>query len=214
MTKLVISSTGEAAERWGHYLGQYEIAGEHHGAPYYKQTGGLGYLYRDAQTAWRAGWVLGSTKDYQCVLYHPPTTGDTPPQSGWQYLDDDQHHDDPRLVLTPGPLSPPLTITLQAEGELATLFPHHLGTFSKTNQWSRGRPVYRNQEEKVLYHYHWGRWSVGDTSDDLGDIWCLVSAGLWPAQAAEWRYEEGEDWRYAVITVITAFLVTDLRLLL
>ena len=61
MTKLVISSTGEAAERWGHYLGQYEIAGEHHGAPYYKQTGGLGYLYRDAQTAWRAGLKLGAS---------------------------------------------------------------------------------------------------------------------------------------------------------
>ena len=52
---------------WGHYLGQYECAGEHLGAPYYRQTGDgdnyPGYLYRDAQTAWRAGWELGSTED-------------------------------------------------------------------------------------------------------------------------------------------------------
>ena len=65
--RLVISSTG----RWGGYLGQYEIAGEHHGAPYYRQTGDddyPGYLYRDAQTAWRAGWELGSTEDDDCGL--------------------------------------------------------------------------------------------------------------------------------------------------
>ena len=114
-------------------------------------------------------------------------------------------------MITPGPLSPPLTITLQAEGELATLFPHHLGTFSKTNQWSRGRPVFRNQEGKLLYY--WARWRVGDTSDGRGDIQCCESAGLWPAQAAEWRYEEGGDLR-DVVTVTTSFSVTDLRLLL
>ena len=86
MTKLVISSTGEAAKWSGGYLGQYECAGEHHGAPYYRQTGDDDnyphYLYRDAQTAWRAGVELGSTEDGDCGLYHPPTTGDTPPQSG------------------------------------------------------------------------------------------------------------------------------------
>ena len=219
MTKLVISSTGEAAERWGHNLGQYECAGEHLGAPYYRQCDDYAYryryLYRDAQTAWRAGWVLGSTEDGDCVLYHPPTTGDTPPQSGWQYRAYDQYRDDPSLVLTPGPLSPPLTITLQAEGELATLFPHHLGTFSKTDQWqwSFGRPVYMNQEGKLLYY--WAGWSVGDTPDDQGDIecWELESAGLWPPQAAEWRYNGGGASR-DVVTVTTVFPVTDLRLLL
>ena len=202
--RLVISSTGEAAEKCGWWLGQYEIAGEHRGAPYYRQTGDNyhRYLYRDAQTAWRAGPELGSTKDYKRFLYHPPTTGDTPPQSGWQYrptLNGGQYRDDPRLVLTPGPLSPPLTITLQAEGELASLYPHHFGTFSKTDQWSQGRPVYRNQEENLLYYAF--IWRVGDTTDDLGDIGCYQSAGLWPPQAAEWGYEEG---RAAVITVTTS----------
>ena len=203
MTKLVISSTGEAAEKWNDHLGQFEYAGEHNGAPYYVQTHhdddeGIQYLYRDAQTAWRVAL------DGFCIFYHPPTE-DTPPLTGWQWCDGDgQHHDDPSLVLTPGPLSPPLTITLQAEGELATLFPHHLGTFSKTDQWRYGRPVYRNQEGKLLYY--WGRrWSVGDTSDGGGgDIECPMSAGLWPPQAAEWWYSGGGASRYAVITVTTS----------
>ena len=96
---------------------------------------------------------LGSTEDDACSLYHPPTSGDTPPLSGWQWCDeDDQHHDDPTLVLTPGPLSPPLTITHQSEGELAAKYPHHLGTFTKTDQWSEGRPVFRNQAGKLLYY--------------------------------------------------------------
>ena len=51
MTKLVISSMDLPWE-WGLYLGQYECAGEHLGAPYYRQTGDGRiplYLYRDAQ---------------------------------------------------------------------------------------------------------------------------------------------------------------------
>ena len=89
---------------------------------------------------------LGSTEDDACGLYHPPTSGDTPPLSGWQWCDeDDQHHDAPTLVTsvtTPGPLSPPLTITLQAEGELAAKYPHHLGTFTKTDQCTAGKLLY------------------------------------------------------------------------
>ena len=220
MTKLVISSTGEAAEKWGEYLGQYECAGEHHGAPYYKQTddGSIGYLYRDAHTAWRAGPELGSTGYF--VLYHPPT-GDTPPLSGWQWYDyfgDKKFHDAPSLVMTPGPLSPPRTITLQAEGELATLLPHHLGTFTVTDRWCWGRPVFRNQPGKLLYYGGLDglRWSVGDTFQyfDLGDIWCEVSAGLWPPQAGPCLYKEGGAWREDVVTVTTNFSVIKLRLLL
>ena len=59
MTKLVIFSTGEAAEKWGEYLGQYECAGELNSAPYFVRTddGAVPrYLYGDAQTAWRAGF--------------------------------------------------------------------------------------------------------------------------------------------------------------
>ena len=223
MTKLVISSTGEAALKCGGSLGQYECAGEHLGAPYYRQTceDRIDYLYRDAHTAWRAGGMLGSTSTSTCPLYHPPTTGDTPPRSGWQWCDffgDGQYHDDPSLVLTPGPLSPPRTITLQAEGELATLLPHHLGTFTVTDRWCWGRPVFRNQPGKLLYYGGLDglRWSVGDTFPyfDLGDIWCEVSAGLWPPQAGQWEYEESEDSREDVVTVTINFSVTDLRLLL
>ena len=187
--------------RWGHFLGQYECAGEHNGAPYYKQTGGSRYLYRDAQTAWRAGWGLGG-EDHQCVLYHPPTTGDTPPLSGWQYLAGGQYYDDPTLVLTPGPLSLPCTITLQYH-YLAAKYPFHLGTFTKTDQWSWGRPVFRNQAGKLLYCSFWvgGWWRVGDTTNGRGDIWSWESAGLWPPQRAEWRYDWRDD---AVITITTS----------
>ena len=115
-------------------------------------------------------------------------------------------------MLTPGPLSPPLTITLQAEGELATKYPHHLGTFTKTDRWSWGRPVFRNQAGKLLYCWGNGWWSVGDTSDDEGDIQCYPSAGLW--QAGRWKYLDGRAWKDDVVTVTTNFSVTDLRLLL
>ena len=78
---LVISSTGEAAEMCGAWLGQYEYKGEHNGAPYHVQTGD-DVVTREAKNAWRVGDELGTTKD---VLYHPPTGDrDTPPLSGWQ----------------------------------------------------------------------------------------------------------------------------------
>ena len=71
MTKLVISSTGEAAEKWNDHLGQFEYAGEHNGAPYYVQTHHydddvIQSLYRDAQTAWKVA------HDGFCIFYHPP----------------------------------------------------------------------------------------------------------------------------------------------
>ena len=50
-----------AIEVWG-TLGQYECAGELNSAPYFVRTddGAVPrYLYRDAQTAWRAGLSLG-----------------------------------------------------------------------------------------------------------------------------------------------------------
>ena len=127
---LVISSTGEAAEMCGAWLGQYEYKGEHNGAPYHVQTGD-DVVTREAKNAWRVGDELGSTKD---VLYHPPTGDtDTPPLSGWQWYDKygDKHYDDPTLVIAPGPLSPTHTIALQAE---AAFYPHFLGTFTKTER--------------------------------------------------------------------------------
>ena len=116
-------------------------------------------------------------------------------------------------MITPGPLSPPLTITHQSEGELAAKYPHHLGTFTKTDQWSGGRPVFNNQEGKLLYCWEGDYWSVGDTADGWCDIVCGESAGLWPPQAAEWEYSGEGAWR-DVVTVTTVFSVTDLRLLL
>ena len=133
--------------------GLVRVCWEHNGAPYYRQTGGDYPRYRDAQTAWRAGWELGSTED-----------------------------DD----------SSPLSITLQSEGELAAKCPYYLGTFTKTDQWSYGRPVFRNQAGMLLYCYLGGWWRVGDTSDDKGDIWCCGSAGLWPSQAGEWGCKKGD----------------------
>ena len=74
--------------------------------------------------------------------------------------------------------------------------------------------MYMNQEGNLLYC--WAGWSVGDTSDAVGDITdirCGESAGLWPPQAAEWEYSGEGAWR-DVVTVTTVFPVTDLRLLL
>ena len=164
MRKLVISSRGPVAEfpkGCPRALGQYQYSGwhRHNRAPFYIKTDDSGlaplmFLYRDAQRAWRAGEVLGSTDD--CHLYHPPTEEDmdTPPLDGWLFRGVEDHEllqVDTTLVITRGPMHPPQTILIEATGEVAALYPRHLGTFTMTDEWYNGRPVYKNEDGKILW---------------------------------------------------------------
>ena len=199
--KLVISSTDGASKKRGVFLGQYEYGGFHNGADYYVQSQDQEayvhnnlllatnpiYLYRGDDRAWRAGINLGSSDASKYGLYHPPTEdSDTPPRDGWQYRDDREYPDDPSLLITPGPLSPLKSITVQAPGDV--VYPDCLGTFTLTEQWRRGRPVYRNEKGKHLFYS--GIWSIE------GLIWSQQS-WLCPTQCDKWQYKSASNWEDA-----------------
>ena len=89
---LVISSTGPAAEVWGHYMGLFDQKGELNGAAYYVQRDDFSndkiYLYKDPNNAWRVGKKLGSVDDRDCAFYHAATPDtESPPGAAWQYRD-------------------------------------------------------------------------------------------------------------------------------
>ena len=87
-----ISSTGPAAEVWGHYMGLFDQKGELNGAAYYVQRDDFSndkiYLYKDPNNAWRVGKKLGSVDDRDCAFYHAATPDtESPPGAAWQYRD-------------------------------------------------------------------------------------------------------------------------------
>ena len=136
----------------------------------------------DGDRAWRAGINLGSSDASKYGLYHPPTEdSDTPPRDGWQYRDDGEYPDDPSLLITPGPLSPLKSITVQASGDV--VYPDCLGTFTLTDQWRRGRPVYRNEKGKYL--------SYSDDCWESEHITCWQS-WLCPTLCVVWQYWTGD----------------------
>ena len=165
-SKLIISGSGEAAAQYGVYLGLYEYRGElNGGGPYYVQTGDgrTRYLYRDGMRAWRVDTNLSTLGYVDCSFYHAPTVDtDTPPHDGWQYRVGWQYEHDPSLEITPGPLSPLQSITVKASGDVAAKYPNCLGTFTLTDQWICGRPVYMNERGKYLSYSVCAGWSIED----------------------------------------------------
>ena len=62
-----LSATGEAAEKWQHFLGSYEVYGEEEeGAHVYKNSYGY-VLYRRADGTWRAGSEIGTNGTIRSV---------------------------------------------------------------------------------------------------------------------------------------------------
>ena len=63
---IVLSSTAAAAESHGHKLGEFVVAGEHHGRPYYRQRDTEGESLTEESTYLRTLSVRG--RQYFCVL--------------------------------------------------------------------------------------------------------------------------------------------------
>ena len=53
--------------------------------------------------------------------------------------------------MKPGTLIPCDVITIELSGKVAKKFSSYGGQFFPTKDWSKGRPVYRNKENKYLY---------------------------------------------------------------
>ena len=105
----------------------------------------------------------------------------------------------------PGPLHPPHTITIEGRGEVAALYPSHLGTFTQTDEWVNGWPVYQNEEDKIL---------LGG-----GEDYCLIGQKAWIRSWFEeghrrvWEYRgaDGHPRRSEDITLTATFSPTKLR---
>jgi len=121
------------------------------------------------------------------------------PTSGWQYADGESWHDDPSIRVTPGKLQSLCdTIIITGEGEVTNKCPQCLGTFSKTEKWWNGQPVWRNDESGYYLHSGSG-WSVGY---EIG-YYAIKSSStpMNPADAHTWEYWTGEEHKPASIRI-------------
>ena len=207
--RIVISSTGGAAQHQGGALGQFEYL-EDQG--YYVQTSTEKgnedyvpvYLYF-LEDKW---WVHHTPGEHYGWLQNP-TPSKTLPTSGWQWADGNVGWpDDPSLTITSGPLPPLCTqYTVTATGAAARMWPSSLGVFSRTERWWNGRPVFVNNQGQLLHHGH--GWSK---VDKLGYGWIIgtklgyaalqgYQSHASPISQGRWRYWTGSEYKPADVTV-------------
>ena len=198
----MISSSGEAARRWGTFLGQYEY---HEDKGYYVQTSTeqsdenfeAVYLYPDEYDEW---WV-NHTPGQNAGWLHNPRSSQTPPSSGWRYADDG-FPSDLTLTVIPGPLPPlPRQFTVTVTGAAAENYPSYQGVYTRTERWWYGRPVYVNTEGVFLYHGPKDNgWTMSDTLG-IRVLWGSL-ARISPANENNWTYWNESDYISASITII------------
>jgi len=151
---VVFSSTGGAAERV-YALGEFGLQPSlHNGRPLYKQRDDIGspeiFLFWDA-----ASWWVGSPpKGFPIALalavakghLKASSTALTPPAEGWKYYNSqsDSWQEDSSLSLSSSPLKPCPRLEVSAiKGSTPWLIASPaLGVYTRTNQWSSGRPIY------------------------------------------------------------------------
>ena len=200
--KVVISSTGGAAQHQGGLLGQFEYLED---KDYYLQSSTeqnneqfiAVYLYPDEDDEW---WV-GSTPGQKRGWFYNSSPSKTPPNIGWMFDDGWSWYNDTSITVTPGPL-PPLArqFTVTALGAAAEEWPSFLGLFTRTQRWWLGRPVYVNTQGRLLHHGHQDKgWVIGPSIASIALRGSRAHHN--PASEDSWRYWTGSRYEPVSVTV-------------
>ena len=200
--KVVISSTGGAAQHQGGLLGQFEYLED---KDYYLQSSTeqnneqfiAVYLYPDEDDEW---WV-GSTPGQKRGWFYNSSPSKTPPNIGWMFDDGWSWYNDTSITITPGPLPPlPRQFTVTALGAAAEEWPSFLGLFTRTQRWWLGRPVYVNTQGRLLHHGHQDKgWVIGPSIASIALRGSRAHHN--PASEDSWRYWTGSGYEPASVTV-------------
>jgi len=221
---LLVTSNGEAPDHAGGAMGLYQVMSvNYNSAPAYRQVHNVSgtephYIFKSDK--WYAGPELGNINKR---ALKNSNSSPAPPRSGWQYnAGDGEFVSDPNLSIvtisdTSNRICP--VINIRARGAAARKVPDALGRFTITNQFSVGRPVWRNNKGKYLSaHPGSSSWLVRDNVETAaGWIQSGAAPGLCPASARSrynkrgnqnsWQYYDGglfgigSKWRDGDITV-------------
>ena len=203
--KLVLISTGGAAQQAGEVLGEFQYLAD---SKFYVQTSTeqnhekfkARYMYADSDNCW---WVGSTPGEKGGVLKNRRTNIEGLPENGsWQYWDLSKKswQDDETLTISRGPLSLPWLFTVTATGAAADKWPSYLGMFTRTERWWWGRPVYTNTQGRFL---HQGGVDFGWTIGKAFGKYVLRGSRSRDSPVTEdsWRYYTESGDKPASITV-------------
>jgi len=182
---VVLSSTGGAAETFGGHLGEFAMAGEHGGRPYFKQRntedGDTDVFFFSHGGQWLVTVRLGKpagelTNDQDSPL---------PPVDGWLYWDwERKRHrdDDTSLTLEFASLSPCQMVRVAGEGEVVEEHGSQLGDYRlEVGRWSSGRPVFKKvngEEPRFLFVPDGGsHWTIKSSTNVTGATGAFIVSG-------------------------------------
>ena len=167
----------------GKCLGQYVFDPEHN---CYKQLSLYlpKYLYQHQESG---EWYVGPEPGDNAGWMRNKRISDREPGSGWLYAAG-EWLSDPSITIRAGELrSVCHTVRLTGHGTVTRARPDSLGTFSRTDQWVNGKPVWVNIHGEYL---HSGNDSNWDVSNEIGFY------GLRSASAPMSPADLGTDWVY------------------
>ena len=223
--KLVISSTGVTAKAQSGaagWLGQYEIVRDpdkiRSAEVYYMQSNPVGknstYLFPDRYCQWSVS-MKPNERNYE--RYRNKNKKQTVPTGtgGWKIYHEGRKMwmDDPTLTVTPGPY-PVIArngFNVIVSGDAARMYNVSRGYFRKTNEWWMGRPVFKNNQGRILLHGNLG-WYVGTAPG----YWEIRGNGSHqsPVDQRKWEYLyttiQHIDWDQDVWENATVRVVKDL----
>ena len=164
---IVLASEGIAADWKGCCLGQYSLAGEYHGSPYYVQSNTLAgsdptYLYRAHDNKW---WISDALGEQRGWLKNTSNSVNVP-ELHWRVSINRTFHADPRLTASSSQLSECGDIAVTSDGQAEDIQSDCLGVYRRTDIISSGRFVFKHQTREKYLSIPPGKrvWSIGGTA--------------------------------------------------
>jgi len=198
--KIVISSTGEAADFQGGVLGEYKYDSQNN---HYVQSNSEinhenyqpNYLFRNDDYE---DWMVGPVSGEELFLWNGNPSQELP-ESDWEVFNGVKWVVDPDLKVTKGALKPCAGVKIYGLGPVVQKQGNYLGTYQLTPKMWNGHPVYKNNDVGLLHMGSDGYWSV---SDRLGDHSIRGKPGrLCPSEINQWEYWNGYETQPAEILV-------------
>ena len=177
----VFDGAGEASDYCGNMIGEYQIDNMQADDSYvYKIRGGISYLHKIGSEWVVQDWKKGGP--VTCLKNESNTI--TPPSTGWLYNKNGTFVLDPSLFLsiTPRTEDQCQVIMITSTSGAAARFPEYLGTFTRSDRYLDGRPVFSNSNGKYLRIVKgYNNWGVGDSPTKPTSQICSASSSLCPA---------------------------------
>ena len=208
---LVLSSIGPSLRPQGHLMGeyQYDVRSKSFKQRSTNQIDESSYLYQFSQNTWIVGPVVGSSSGHLYSTYNNYNNSQIVPSAFWRFRTySNTWQLDQTIRVEYGGLNECNLISVHLFGRVARALEGMEGTYSKTDKWKFGRPIYDNNKGSSLqidllnhngYSNDKGRWTIGLLVRKRWIVLQSQDATLYPQDSTSWMFlnQQTNTWEKA-----------------